>query len=40
MLSAGVFALAGLMFWTSFDTAKGIDIRSDDPLPKLSDTDP
>ncbi|WP_442785496.1 DUF881 domain-containing protein [Actinacidiphila sp. DG2A-62] len=37
MLSAGVFALAGLIFWTSFDTAKGVDIRSDDPLPKLSD---
>ncbi|MEV6005840.1 DUF881 domain-containing protein [Streptomyces sp. NPDC051976] len=38
VLSAGVFALAGLIFWTSFDTAKGVDIRSDDPLPKLSDT--
>jgi uncharacterized protein YlxW (UPF0749 family) len=36
-LSAGVFALAGLIFWMSFDTAKGVDIRSDDPLPKLSD---
>jgi uncharacterized protein YlxW (UPF0749 family) len=36
--SAGVFALAGLIFWMSFDTAKGVDIRSDDPLPKLSDT--
>jgi len=38
VLSAGVFALAGIIFWTSFDTAKGVDIRSDDPLPKLSDT--
>jgi uncharacterized protein YlxW (UPF0749 family) len=37
VVSAGVFALAGLIFWTSFDTAKGVDIRSDDPLPKLSD---
>ncbi|MCL2553388.1 MAG: DUF881 domain-containing protein [Actinomycetia bacterium] len=37
VLSAGVFALAGLIFWTSFDTAKGVNIRSDDPLPKLSD---
>lgn len=37
-LSAGVFGLAGLIFWMSFDTAKGVDIRSDDPLPKLSDT--
>jgi uncharacterized protein YlxW (UPF0749 family) len=36
-LSAGVFALAGLIFWISYDTAKGVDIRSDDPLPKLSD---
>jgi uncharacterized protein YlxW (UPF0749 family) len=36
-LSAGVFALAGLIFWASYDTAKGVDIRSDDPLPKLSD---
>jgi uncharacterized protein YlxW (UPF0749 family) len=38
VLSAGVFALAGLIFWMSFDTAKGVDIRSDDPLLKLSDT--
>ncbi|WP_031512740.1 DUF881 domain-containing protein [Streptomyces sp. NRRL F-5123] len=38
LASAGVFALAGLIFWMSFDTAKGVDIRSDDPLPKLSDT--
>ncbi|SDM96107.1 Uncharacterized conserved protein YlxW, UPF0749 family [Actinacidiphila guanduensis] len=37
VLSGAVFALAGLIFWTSFDTAKGVDIRSDDPLPKLSD---
>jgi len=33
----GVFALAGLIFWVSYDTAKGVDIRSDDPLPRLSD---
>jgi hypothetical protein len=37
VLSAGVLALAGLILWTSFDTAKGVDIRSDDPLPDLSD---
>lgn len=37
LLSAGVFALAGLIFWTSFDTAKGVDIRTDDPLLRLSD---
>jgi uncharacterized protein YlxW (UPF0749 family) len=36
-LSAGVFALAGLIFWTSFDTAKGVDIRTDEPLLRLSD---
>jgi uncharacterized protein YlxW (UPF0749 family) len=37
LLSAGVFALAGLLFWTSFDTAKGVNIRTDDPLLRLSD---
>jgi uncharacterized protein YlxW (UPF0749 family) len=37
LLSAGVFALAGLIFWTSFDTAKGVNIRTDDPLLRLSD---
>ncbi|MDX6346295.1 MAG: hypothetical protein QOF84_1085 [Streptomyces sp.] len=36
-LSAGVFALAGLIFWMSFDTAKGVDIRTDAPLLRLSD---
>jgi uncharacterized protein YlxW (UPF0749 family) len=36
-LSAGIFALAGLIFWMSFDTAKGVDIRTDDPLLRLSD---
>lgn len=36
-LSAGVFALAGLIFWMSFDTAKGVDIRTDTPLLRLSD---
>lgn len=38
LLSAGVFALAGLIFWTSFDTAKGVDIRTDEPLLRLSDS--
>ncbi|MGI5251321.1 DUF881 domain-containing protein [Actinacidiphila glaucinigra] len=37
VLSAGVFAMAGLLFWMSFDTAKGLDIRTDDPLLRLSD---
>ncbi|WP_267243619.1 DUF881 domain-containing protein [Streptomyces sp. PR69] len=37
LLTAGVFALAGLIFVTSFNTAKGTDIRTDDSLLKLSD---
>ncbi|MFE9920614.1 DUF881 domain-containing protein [Streptomyces sp. NPDC005774] len=37
ILTAGVFALAGLLFFTSFDTAKGTNIRTDDSLLKLSD---
>lgn len=36
-LSAGVFALAGLLFFTSFNTAKGTNIRTDDSLLRLSD---
>ncbi|GGS37384.1 DUF881 domain-containing protein [Streptomyces griseoviridis] len=36
-LTAAVFALAGLIFFTSFDTAKGTNIRTDDSLLKLSD---
>jgi len=37
VLTAAVFALAGLIFFTSFDTAKGTDIRTDASLLKLSD---
>jgi uncharacterized protein YlxW (UPF0749 family) len=37
VLTAGVFALAGLLFITSFNTAKGTDIRTDSSLLKLSD---
>ncbi|MGW3956646.1 DUF881 domain-containing protein [Streptomyces sp. NPDC004752] len=37
ILTVGVFALAGLIFFTSFDTAKGTDIRTDASLLKLSD---
>jgi uncharacterized protein YlxW (UPF0749 family) len=37
MLTAAVFALAGLIFFTSFNTAKGTDIRQDASLLKLSD---
>ncbi|AVH57656.1 MULTISPECIES: DUF881 domain-containing protein [Streptomyces] len=36
-LTAAVFALAGLIFFTSFDTAKGTNIRTDASLLKLSD---
>ncbi|WAX79135.1 DUF881 domain-containing protein [Streptomyces sp. KMM 9044] len=37
IFTAGVFALAGLLFFTSFNTAKGTNIRTDDSLLKLSD---
>lgn len=37
MLTAAVFALAGLIFFTSFSTARGTDIRTDASLLKLSD---
>ncbi|MFI1505039.1 MULTISPECIES: DUF881 domain-containing protein [unclassified Streptomyces] len=37
LLTIGVFALAGLLFFTSFTTAKGTNIRTDASLLKLSD---
>ncbi|MBT2422781.1 DUF881 domain-containing protein [Streptomyces sp. ISL-22] len=37
VLTAAVFALAGLIFFTSFNTAKGTNIRTDASLLKLSD---
>lgn len=37
MLTAAVFALAGLIFFTSFNTVKGTNIRTDASLLKLSD---
>nr|WP_249417019.1 DUF881 domain-containing protein [Streptomyces sp. TS71-3] len=37
VVAAGVFALAGLIFVTSFNTAKGTNIRTDTSLLKLSD---
>ncbi|KJK54551.1 membrane protein [Streptomyces sp. NRRL F-4428] len=37
MLTAAVFALAGLLFVTSFNTSKGTNIRTDASLLKLSD---
>ncbi len=36
-LSAAVFAAAGLLFWTSYDTAHGTNIRSDESLLRTSD---
>lgn len=37
VLTVGIFALAGLLFFVSFDTAKGTNIRTDASLLKLSD---
>lgn len=37
LLTAAVFALAGLIFFTSFNTAKGTNIRTDASMLKLSD---
>ncbi|WP_328554518.1 MULTISPECIES: DUF881 domain-containing protein [unclassified Streptomyces] len=37
VLTVAVFALAGLIFFTSFDTAKGTNIRTDSSMLKLSD---
>ncbi|MFD7879542.1 DUF881 domain-containing protein [Streptomyces sp. NPDC059766] len=37
VLTVAVFALAGLLFFTSFNTAKGTNIRTDTSLLKLSD---
>ncbi|MEU6174913.1 DUF881 domain-containing protein [Streptantibioticus parmotrematis] len=37
VLSAAVFALAGVIFWTSYDTSHGTNIRSDATLQRTSD---
>ncbi|WP_308119085.1 DUF881 domain-containing protein [Streptomyces sp. JJ38] len=37
LASLCVFALAGLLFWVSFETSQGIDLRSDDPMLRLPD---
>lgn len=37
ILTGGVFAMAGLLFWVSFDTAHGTNLRTDNPLLRLSD---
>lgn len=36
-LTLAVFALAGFIFWLSFDTARGTNLRSDDSMLRLSD---
>jgi uncharacterized protein YlxW (UPF0749 family) len=37
LLTAGVFALAGVIFVTSANTAKGTNLRTDDSMLRLSD---
>ncbi|QPP07701.1 DUF881 domain-containing protein [Streptomyces bathyalis] len=37
LATLGVFALAGLIFWISFNTAHGTDLRSDSSMLRLSD---
>ncbi|MQY12690.1 hypothetical protein SRB5_28280 [Streptomyces sp. RB5] len=37
VLTLGVFGLAGLLFWTSFHTAQGVNLRTDDSMLRLSD---
>lgn len=37
LASIAIFALAGLLFWISFDTAQGTNIRTDDSMLRLSD---
>ncbi|WP_461006022.1 DUF881 domain-containing protein [Streptomyces capparidis] len=37
LLTGAVFALAGLLFWVSFDTAQGTNLRTDNSLLRLSD---
>ncbi|MCT2589143.1 DUF881 domain-containing protein [Streptomyces sp. N2-109] len=37
LATVGIFALAGLLFWISFDTSQGTNIRTDDSMLRLSD---
>lgn len=37
LATLGVFALAGLIFWVSFNTAHGTDLRTDSSMLRLSD---
>lgn len=37
LASIGIFALAGMIFWVSFNTAQGTNIRSDESMLRFSD---
>ena len=37
LATLGVFALAGLIFWVSFNTAQGTNLRTDNSMLRLSD---
>ncbi|WP_419996568.1 DUF881 domain-containing protein [Streptomyces boninensis] len=37
LLTLAVFGMAGLLFWMSFNTAQGTNLRSDDSMLRLSD---
>ncbi|UGY92591.1 DUF881 domain-containing protein [Streptomyces gobiensis] len=37
LATIGVFALAGLIFWVSFNTAQGTNLRSDESMLRFSD---
>ncbi|MFR9673048.1 DUF881 domain-containing protein [Streptomyces sp. TR06-5] len=37
LASIAIFALAGLIFWVSFHTARGTDIRTDETMLRMSD---
>ena len=37
LLTGAVFAVAGMLFWVSFETSHGTDLRTDTPLLRLSD---
>lgn len=37
LATVGVFALAGMIFWVSFNTAQGTNLRSDESMLRFSD---
>lgn len=37
LATIGIFALAGMIFWVSFNTAQGTNIRSDESMLRFSD---